>query len=407
MTEPCRLCGNRELFPVIDLGDMPVAHRMLDDAQTPEDVFAFHVVHCPACGLSQIEYPIAPETLYAGFNFNFSSWKNEPHLAQEADWVFADRTFASAIDIGCNDGRFLAAVQDRGVETCVGIEPNHVPASKAAERGFPIVQQMLDSSVAEEVITTYDKFDLVTSRQVLEHTLDPIAFLKAARKLLKDDGLLFLDMPDFEPTLHHADVSTLWEEHPSYFTEPTLRRLLGEAGFECTGVRRYDFSGGCLAVTAIPASEPSPGNTDVPAVNDLASTFGARARAYGDDLMRYLQARRDSGATVVLYGVGVRGCTAVNGYGLGPAIDFAVDDQKERQGLFLPGARLEIKPVEELAAANDTVVVLLAVNNENEDKVTDRLRNLLGDRVTTISMCCPRDFGQDLRNLAAMDAVDR
>lgn len=397
MDNRCRLCGNDTMFSIMDLGDMPIAHRMLASADAAEDVFAFHVIQCPTCGLSQIERPVSPDILYAGFNFNFSSWKNEPHIVQEIDWLFRDRTFQSALDIGCNDGRFLAALKERGIDTCVGIEPNSVPAAKAAERGVSVINKMLDDETAREIVDTYGAFNLVTSRQVLEHTLDPVAFLSAARTMLKDGGLLFLDMPDFEPTLQQADVSTLWEEHPSYFTEPTLRKLLAKTGFECTGVQRYDFSGGCLAVTAIKTNKPVEAALDVSKINRQAKFFDAAAREYGHKLFELLKRRRNNGATVVLYGVGVRGCTAVNGYRLGKVIDFALDDQKERQGLYLPGARLEIKPVDTLCDISGQIIVLLAVNNENEDKVSQRLNELLGERVITLSLCGPRDFKHDLQ----------
>lgn len=407
MSNCCRLCGADNLQSIIDLGDMPIAHRMLESAEAPEELFPFNVVHCHQCGYAQIEEPIEPAVLYADFNFNFSSWKNEPHLEEEIDWITSARTFSSALDIGCNDGRFLAALRDAGIETCVGIEPNKVPAGKAQERGLQVINKMLDMKTAAEIVDRFGRFDLVTSRQVIEHTLDPTMFLRAARHLLKDDGMLFLDMPDFGPTLQRADVSTLWEEHPGYFTEPTLRWLLAKAGFTCTGVARYDFSGGCLAATAVPA-ETSAENAgtepgDIQEITEAGQRFVATAWDYRDRLTAYLERRRNAGATVVLFGVGVRGCTAVNGYGIAHLIDYAVDDQKERQGLFVPGARLEIRPTDTLAAESSEIIALLAVNNENEHRVGARLRDLLGERIETLSLCGPRDFERELQDAIASE----
>jgi predicted dinucleotide-binding enzyme len=86
---------------------------------------------------------------------------------------------------------------------------------------------------------------------------------------------------------------------------------------------------------------------------------------------------------------------------------WAIDDQGERQGKFLPGTHLEIRSSESLRAADATTVVLLAVNNENEDNVTARIRELAGDRAQVVSVCGPRDTWSELERLetALRDSV--
>jgi hypothetical protein len=54
---------------------------------------------------------------------------------------------------------------------------------------------------------------------------------------------------------------------------------------------------------------------------------------------------------------------------LAKLIDFAIDDQVERQGKFMPGSRLEIRPRSALAADPGRFMVLLAVNCESEPAV--------------------------------------
>ncbi|MFX8786074.1 hypothetical protein ABTM90_19840, partial [Acinetobacter baumannii] len=76
-------------------------------------------------------------------------------------------------------------------------------------------------------------------------------------------------------------------------------------------------------------------------------------------------------------GAGCRACTFTNAFELGSLIDFAVDDQKERQGLFMPGSRIGVRSPDDLKTSSSPLVCLLAVNNENEAVVTSKLEGML------------------------------
>ena len=92
--------------------------------------------------------------------------------------------------------------------------------------------------------------DIVCCRYLLEHCHDPLAALGTLRQLLSADGLLIVEVPDSEKFLSACDYSFLWEEHVSYFTDATLLSLLSRHGFQSVSLRKYNFSGGGLAVCA-------------------------------------------------------------------------------------------------------------------------------------------------------------
>ncbi|KAF0225622.1 MAG: D-mycarose [Rhodospirillaceae bacterium] len=400
MSHACRLCRGHDLSLVIDLGSLPIAHRLLERRDQTEEVFPFQVHVCQSCGLIQIVDPVDPGILYDRYNYNFSSWKPEPHLPDELDLICAGGAPGAVAEIGCNDGRFLSELQQRGVALRVGIEPNPVSGSIARDRGHHVHQGMLGPDLVTDIVHAHGQFDVVVSRQVFEHLLDIDNFFACAAKLLKADGFLFVDLPDFQPSFDNGDVSVLWEEHVSYFTEPVLLAAFARNGFLVETVRKYDFSGGTIAVKARRAEAPAMANSDVTAIVHTAQGFAARSADYAAHLRTSLEARRAQGARVVLYGVGCRACTVVNALDLKDCIDFAVDDQPERQGMFMPGSRLEIKPSAVLADDRRPLVCLLAVNNESEDKVMQKVMNLSPDRTICVTLFSPKDIHQAL---AALD----
>jgi hypothetical protein len=69
-----------------------------------------------------------------------------------------------------------------------------------------------------------------------------------------------------------------------------------------------------------------------------------------------------------VYGAGSRTFCLINFTGVAPFIDVILDDQAEKQHKYMPGGGIPILPGEELYSRN-IAVCLLAVNEENEEKV--------------------------------------
>jgi SAM-dependent methyltransferase len=399
VTDHCRLCHSNDLRPVIDLGEMPIAHRLLRNRDEPEERFPFEVWACGDCGLPQIVKPIDPDILYRQFNYNFSSWKPEPHQPDELDTIAKFTQHRSVFEIGCNDGLFMEKLRERGAKVLVGVEPNPVSGKIARERGIKVYPDMISPALCRDAVSHAGKFNLVVSRQVLEHIVDFENFFTCVKLVLREDGLLFIDVPDFAPGSSVGDLSVLWEEHVSYFTEATLLALLARHGFEAVSVKKYDFSGGSLAIAARLAEEKMKAPI---ALAGVGERFGKRAREYGARLRPALAKAREDGMQVAIYGAGCRACTFTNAHELADLIELSIDDQKERQGMFLPGTRIPIRSPEDLHAKSAPLVCLLAVNHENEAKVSARLQENLKRPLHLVSIFAPSDIWGELEQLESL-----
>jgi SAM-dependent methyltransferase len=71
---------------------------------------------------------------------------------------------------------------------------------------------------------------------VLEHIHDPLEVLKGVRRSLKDDGFLFLEIPNIESALAKRDGAKWFHldqpNHVGFYTVEQLRGLLADAGIE-------------------------------------------------------------------------------------------------------------------------------------------------------------------------------
>jgi SAM-dependent methyltransferase len=157
-------------------------------------------------------------------------------------WVHANlRPGQRACDIGCGDGRVLAALRRCGVAV-VGVETDPVARGVAHARGLDV-----EAGTAEDLPDRVraDRFDVVLMVHVLEHCLDPLRGLENAVAILKPGGgKLVIEVPNNEALgLRLAGAAWPWLDvplHLNFFTPGSLGRACVRAGLR---VERYEYTG--------------------------------------------------------------------------------------------------------------------------------------------------------------------
>lgn len=83
-------------------------------------------------------------------------------------------------------------------------------------------------------------YDIVFSTAVMEHFTNPLAALEQMRALLKPDGLLFVNTPDFKGMVLREGMNKWFKfVHTYYYSNVTLSSLIQLAGFEI--VKTWDM----------------------------------------------------------------------------------------------------------------------------------------------------------------------
>ena len=369
----CRACGSHRLDTVIDFGPQPIVHHYLKYQEQTYSLFPLTLESCDNCGFMQIKNPIDPDILYVDY-FTISSWKYQPHMGRFIQLILEKTKIplnASILEIGCNDGTFLEVLKDAGFKNLLGIEPTADASRLAMAKGLDVLKGFLCPDVADSLVENHGKFDLVIIRAVLEHLADLDGFRLSIQSLLKPGGYIALDVPDSWFNLSEPDY-TLWEEHVNYFTLKSLGRYLSSCGIQIIHDETIIFSGRML--TAIGRYTGNVLNSSPNNIDKLSSAI-IRYRelwpVFRKSLREYLFDLKEQGHRIAVYGAGARSCTFVNFNEIGSLIEFFVDDQEEKQGLWVPGCKLSIRPSHSLYEERITFC-LLGVNTENESKVMEK-----------------------------------
>jgi SAM-dependent methyltransferase len=135
------------------------------------------------------------------------------------------------LDIGCGNGLLLSKFKQLGWECC-GLDPSPWSGEFAQKHGFELIP-----SILEECYSKIGKFDLVVSSSTLEHIAEPIAHVRAIKKVLKERGTAyFCGIPNYGSVSIRLHATNFYcnvpPGHVNYFTVKTLRRLLGASDID-------------------------------------------------------------------------------------------------------------------------------------------------------------------------------
>ncbi|MFA5770619.1 MAG: class I SAM-dependent methyltransferase [Patescibacteria group bacterium] len=134
------------------------------------------------------------------------------------------------LDVGCGWGNFLQIVKN-----------NHLPylGIDLSPRAVEICQEKKLSCQKADLINLSkiknQKYLIITFFQVIEHLKNPLEYLKAAKKLLKKNGVLLITTPNNQSPLRYL-LGSRWSvyntpSHYFFYSKKSLERLLKLAGF--------------------------------------------------------------------------------------------------------------------------------------------------------------------------------
>lgn len=87
------------------------------------------------------------------------------------------------------------------------------------------------------------KYDLVLMFDILEHFKEPLSILIKIRDVLKDNGYLVIQTPNYQSLMAKICQNWSWwmiEDHKVVFSPKSIRKLLTLAGFEIEYFKTYE-----------------------------------------------------------------------------------------------------------------------------------------------------------------------
>ncbi len=166
--------------------------------------------------------PLYLELTYSATRLPYGSYPKRL-AAQLTDSIFISP--GKLLELGCGRGEYLTAFKTLGFDvTGVDISP---ASRELVDHGYEIYEADLE---CDELPFPLGDYDFVFSKSVVEHTADPVKFLRAGFSALRPGGIAVVMTPSWEHT--YWGPFFIDHTHITPFTRPSLTDAMQFAGFE-------------------------------------------------------------------------------------------------------------------------------------------------------------------------------
>lgn len=376
--EKCRVCKNKNLELVVDLGEQyltGVFPKKEDMARLTKGPLRLVKCHGQGCGLLQLEHTFSPPEMY-GENYGYRSGLNRSmvnHLQSKVQKIVGMTQLKKGdlvIDIGSNDGTTLGFYPDD--LDLVGIDPT---GKKFHKYYAPHVQLIPDFFSAKLVTAKFagKKAKVITSFSMFYDLEEPVEFAKDIASVLDPQNGVWIFEQSYMPMMLDTNsYDTICHEHLEYYGLKQIKWIVEAAGMKVVDVETNNVNGGSFSVVAALSGSQREANTAVinmflkdeedRKLDSLApyQAFFKRAQESRKELVDFLHAARKEGKTVNGLGASTKGNVVLQFCQLGTSDIPAIGDvNPDKFGAVTPGTSIPIEDEKRILEARPDYLLVL------------------------------------------------
>ena len=396
--QKCRVCGNRELVPVLSLGEQYLTGvfpkvQELEPSRGPLELVACNTAgNRKACGLVQLRQSYNLEEMY-GANYGYRSSLNQAmvkHLGAKVHQLiqrYPLKTGDLVLDIGSNDGTLLSFYPEENV-TVVGIDPTGQKFSSFYRPHISLIPNFFSAELFREKFGTR-RARIVTSIAMFYDLENPLSFMEDVTSILEKDGIWHFEMSYLPAMVKTMGYDTICHEHLEYYSLRQIKWMTARCGLKILNVEFNETNGGSFAITVARQSSSHAENTsqlerllreeETQGLSTVAQhrAFEEAVTDHKEALLNLLHGLKQQNRTVLGYGASTKGNVLLQHCGITSELLPAIAEvNKDKFGCFTPGTNIPIISEREAHAMNpDYLLVLPWHFREN---IVQRERAFLG-----------------------------
>ena len=366
----CKVCDSKNIVPLLKLGKSPLANNLINNQTKFFDTFLLEVSYCNDCYNCQLSYDVDPKLMFDHYLYKSSTAKKFVEHFDSAAQKYIDsfnlNDKSLVIDIGSNDGIGIKYFKHKKINA-IGIEPAKNLAELANSNGIKTINSYFTEAIADKIIEENGYADIVLGSNVFAHSDDLYGLAKNALKLLKEDGVLIIEVQYFIENLKNGDFDNIYHEHFNYWNLHTLKTFFKKLKYCISKVEKIDTHGGSLRVYI--QKNHKVNNKSVDKILAEEKVFGInnhkKLSLYTEEIiskralaLRKINEFKKLNYKVVGYGSPAKATTLLNFFGINSNhIDCIIEDNPLKVNKIIPGTEIKIISKKELNVVPDIVIV--------------------------------------------------
>ncbi len=379
----CRSCGNPKLKRVVSLGYQPLANNLLNKKDEKCELYPLEMNYCEKCYNCQLSVAVDPKKMFSKYLYTSSTTQSfRNHFEKAAKKYIKDFKLnpkkSYIIDVGSNDGVALKPFKDLKFNKILGIEPAKNLAILANKKKIKTFNGFLDKKILKKI---KGNADIILASNVFAHSDKLKEMAETMFKLLKKDGAIVLEVQYLLNTLKDVTFDNIYHEHYNYWSLTSLVNFFNQFNAKIFKAEKIETHGGSLRVY-ITKNKKKKIEINVKNLLFEEDKFGIKKfQTYERFAQEVYKIRKNvrnnieklkrNNKRIIGFGSPAKATTALNFFGISKQIDFIVEDNKLKQGKYVPGVLIPIKNKNQIKD-KDPQILVLAWNFFNEIKKNNK-----------------------------------
>ena len=383
----CRACVSTEVNDVLKLQSVPIGDCFsvnTNNAQT----YPIGLALCARCGLVQLSHRVDSSTVFERYFSESFSLIEELALDRKRIPRFERFPQSSIVktilSVGSGSGRSLQRYKRNGI-TVIGIEPSDKQTNVSLNLGIDTLASYLTETAVEEILSKYGQVDLVLVDNFtkmphpahISNVEDPLAYAKNLSRLVKPNGCVYLRVPYIGSILAFGLVDYVYHEHQSYFSYRSIKQLFARVGLHIQSASLCSNDSLHAEFLLSPVSKSLQdaqlqvefANNEADLKIDEKTSFSDLAIALEASKERVRKKLGESlRSGIAGFGASTATVAMMYQYEIASDLDFLVDDNEDKIGLYSPNVNLRVESVDKIYTKNVDVLVILASRFVNKIK---------------------------------------
>jgi len=269
------------------------------------------------------------------------------------------------IDIGSNDGVALKPFQKLNYKNLLGIEPAKNLAKLSNKNKIKTFNGFLNKKNISKI---RKNADIVLASNVFAHSDELKMMAECMFKLLKKDGTLIIEVQYLLNTLQDLTFDNIYHEHYNYWSLTSLKTFFNRFSATIYRAEKIDTHGGSIRiyikkskkvkvekrVKELLKEEEKYGIKDYKTYKD----FEKKVYKIRENVRKNISELTSKETEIIGYGSPAKATTALNFFGISNEIKCIVEDNKLKQGKYLPGMKIPITSKVNIKTKPDYAIVL-------------------------------------------------
>jgi len=386
----CRCCNNDKLKRAVSLGFQPLANNLMKSKNDKADLYPLEMNYCSKCHNCQLSVNIDPKKMFSNYLYLSSTSETfKEHFKKAAKQYVKDFKLSPkksyVIDIGSNDGVGLKPFKDLNFKKLLGIEPAKNLAKLANKNNIKTFNGFLDKKNLKKI---KGNADIILASNVFAHSDDLKTMAECMLKLLKKNGTIIIEIQYLINTLKDLTFDNIYHEHYNYWSLTSLKYFFNQFSAKIYKAEKIDTHGGSLRVYVSKNKNKKDTDSIKKILRDeekfgikkfeTYEKFAEKIYKIKKNVLRNLNKIKKNTNKIIGYGSPAKATTALNFFGISKEIDCIIEDNKLKQGKFLPGVNIPIVNNKKKINQNSSLLIL-AWNffDENKKKNKKNYKNII------------------------------